>query len=237
VPESVKEMERIFRVARGLEKPENDRLEVYQRLVRGRFEDYLETTFPLFFSFAGDDLGPIIEEFIRNDHPSPLLMDLGKEFLEFFKGFDTPIKSKKPFLEDLLVYEWSEIEVFNALEEGEGGEFSWMGKYRLSASSRLLHFNYPVHRAEDLSEEGLISGKGNYHVLIYRDRDDEVKNAELTPFVFRFLKEISEGKSPLEALENSELEDSEREEVKPYLERFLGDLLGKGILIRTFHRS
>ena len=231
VSERLDDMETLFMVARGLKEPRTKAQDIYRQLVFNRFEDFIKTSFPIFSSFVGDGLSPLIQEFLQLRHSSPLLIDLGREFLHFFREKDTPIKERLPFLEELLLYEWAEIEVFNAPDEDIKVEFSWEGTYRLSASSRLLRFTYPVHRAEELSEQEIQEGKGSYPLLLYRDKSSEVKKTELTPFVFNFLEAICSGKMPAEALRNSGLDREEAEEVKPFLERFLKELIGEGILL------
>ncbi len=220
-------------VAKGLEEPESEALRLYRELVYNRFEDFTKTSFPLFSSFAGEDLKPLVEEFLKEDHSSPLLVDLGKDFLEFFERVETHLKERLPFLRELLLYEWSEIEVFKAQDEEVASEFSWKGSYRLSSASRLLRFMYPVHRAQELSAEEILKGKGEHFLLLYRDRNYRVRSQELTPFVYGFLKEIDSGRSPLEVLEGSDISSEEKREARPYLERFLKELLDLGILIKV----
>ena len=232
VQRGLDEIETLFTVAKGLERPKNPALEVYHRLVYNRFEDFIKTSFPLFSSFAGEELEPLIGEFLKLDHTSPLLIDLGREFVEFFKETGTNLKESKPFLEDLLLYEWSEIEVFNAPDEDGPSEFSWKDSYRLSVSSKLLHLRYPVHRAGELSPEEILKRQGDHYILLYRDRESEVKRVKLTAFVYKFLRDINSGISPIEAFEKSELGE-EKEEAKPYLERFLRELLELGVLVKN----
>lgn len=223
-------MEILFTVARGVKKPENKRMEIYRELVYNRFEDFIKTSFPLFFSFVEQEIEPLVRKFVEMDHTSPLLIDIGREFVEFFRSIETSLKHRLPFLEDLLIYEWAEIEVFNALDEEITPGFSWEGRYRLSRSSRLIHLNYPAHSIDGLSQRDILERKGSYYILLYRDPTTEVKRVELTAFVYDFLREVDSGRSPMSALENSSLGE-EKEEVKWYLERFLKELLNFGILV------
>ena len=223
---------RLFNVAKGLEETEEEALRLYRTLVYNRFEDFVRTSFPVFSSFVGEELRDILEDFIKEDHASPLLIDLGRDFLDFFHRIRHPVKERLPFLEELLLCEWSEIEVFKAPEEERDGDFSWEGTYRLSASSRLLRFRFPVHRAEELSAEEILKEEGDYCLLIYRDRSHRVNLEELTPFVYSFLKDIDSGRSPIDVLRSSGLSAEEKEEARPYLERFLRELLGLGILVK-----
>ncbi|MDQ7082032.1 MAG: putative DNA-binding domain-containing protein [Aquificota bacterium] len=229
-------MEKVFQIATGRREAREERLKVYRDLVRTRIEDVLSTTFPVFRRFTGDQFEKLVSEFLPMPHRSPLLMDLPGEFLEFFRSKRTSLKDRLPFLEDLMVYEWLESALFNAPEEGTS-TFSWEGNYRFSASSRLASFRYPVHRAEEMEAEDLLEREGAYHLLLFRDPEDLiVKQVELTDFVYTFLKGVGGGRKPEEVLRALKPEDLELEDLKPYLERFMGDLCSKGVLVSRSSR-
>ncbi len=221
----------LFKVAKGIENPKTDRLKIYRELVFNRFEDFIKATFPNFSSYAGENLRQLIKEFVKTEHRSPLLLDVGKEFVKFFKNFKSFPKEEKPFLEDLLLYEWLEVEVFNSPDEETSYEFSWNEKYRLSVFSRLQEFEYPVHKLKDLRKEEIVKRKGKYYLLIYRDSEDKVRHVELTPFVYNFLSLINSGVEPLRVFDKLEVE-LDRSIVKEYLEKFLMELIQTGILVK-----
>lgn len=223
-------MRRLFNVAWGREETDDERLQIYAELVYNRFEDFVKTSFPLFTSFVDKHLGEVLREFVSREHRSPLLIDVGEEFLDFFVSFKHPIKERLPFLVELLLLEWLEIKTFNAEDEKTNDDFSWRGLYRLSKSSCLSRFSYPVHRVEELSVEEVIKGKGRYNLLIFRDMEETLRKVELTDFVYDYLTLVGLGRSPLEAFGAF---DVSWEEVKPYLERFFRDLLSQGILVRN----
>lgn len=224
-------MRKLFATAKGITPPENERLELYFLLVYNRFEEFIETSLPSLSQYLGDELEPLVREFMRLKHTSPLLLDLGNEFVDFFRGKELPLKAKLPFLEELALYEWLEVELFNAPDERLSEGFSWKGSYRLSSSAKILHFSFPVHRFNSMSYEEMIAAKGNYYLLMYRDRDENVKSVELTEFVYGYLKEVVGGVSPKTALERRELE-FELEEVIPYLENFMSRLVSVGVLVK-----
>jgi hypothetical protein len=232
------EMRRIFNVALGREEAEEESLRVYGDLVYTRMEETLSSSFPLFKRFTGDRFGDLVALFVKERHRSPLLMDLPGEFLEFFRSADLPLKASMPFLEDLLLYEWAELKVFWA-EDPEVSPFSWEGRYELSPTAVLGRFSFPVHRADRLEAEELLRLKGSYHLLVYRDPEDlEVKTVELTEFVYEFLEKIQKGAEPLNLLTEKIPKDLDPREVKNYMERFLGELCSKGILVsRNVRRS
>lgn len=224
-------MKKLFNVAWGRVGTDNDRLAVYSELVYNRFEDFVRTSFPLFTSFVEDDLGGILKEFVRREHRSPFLIDVGGEFLDFFVSLKHPVKERYPFLEELLLLEWLEIEVFNAPDDRASEGFFWEESYRLSSTARLLELKYPVHRSESLSAEEIGKAEGRYYLLFYRGKDDEVRNVELTEFVFSFLTDVAKGEPPLEVLKNKDLGE-EAEEVRSYLDRFMKELVELKVIVK-----
>lgn len=230
-------MEKIFRVALGRDETKDQRLKIYRDLVFSRLEDALSVSFPIFKSFVGEDFGRLVSEFMKNGPRTPILLEASREFAEFFRKKEDPLKERIPFLDELVLFEWLEIEVFNA-EEEETSEFSWERTYRLSESARLVSFSYPIHRVEGRGPEEITKAKGKYNLLIYRDPLDlEVKSVDLTEFVHSLLCDVDRGLTPKEALLRRK-ETADPEEVGPYLDRFFRELCSKALLVsRSVHRS
>lgn len=225
-------MKELFRTAKGIVHPKTEGMRVYADLAYGRFEDFVKTSFPNFCRCAGESIKPIVREFLREKHSEPLLLKLGRDFFDFFKAGDLPLKERYPFLEELLLYELLEIELFNAPDDLYGGEFSWEGAYRLSETALLRSFSYPVHKCEGMTPEKLAKGRGSFYLLLYRGKGEDVRSVELTEFVFSFLKDIAGGASPEEALKARGLGEEEKG-ARPYLEKFLKELLDLGVLVKN----
>ena len=217
-------MKELFLVAKGELEPKDEGQRAYRELVFNRFYDAISTTFPLFSSFVGEEaLSKLISLFLREKHSSPLLLNLLGEFVEFFRKAGEHLKSDKPFLEELLIYEWTEVELFNASDSTEEKV------YRLSPSARLLTFEYPVHRAEELNKEEIVSKRDRYYLLLYRDPETyEVNSVELTRPVFEFLR-LLEGSTPKEAIRKVDW-GVDVNEVEGYILRFVEELKKKGVL-------
>ncbi len=221
----------LFETAKGVRSPEDNALGVYRDLVHNRFEDLIRTSFPKFSQIVGEDLSSIVDEFVKVKHSSPLLLHATKEFVDFFRSFDSPIKREHPFLEELLFHEWLEIHLFNLPEEGERAEFSWESLFRISRTCALSEFTYPVHKLGSLSPEDISGRKGAYYLLTYRGFSEEVKSVELTEFVYAFLRDIDSGVTPSDALKRKGLGEEE-EFVRGYLDKFLRELCDLGVLVK-----
>ena len=227
----LEEIRLIFETAKGIRSPEDHALGVYKNLVHNRFEDLIRTSFPKFSDLVDEELPTMVDEFLKVKHSSPLLLHVTKEFLDFFKAQSFPVKSKYPFLEDLLLHEWLEIHLFNLPEDGERAEFSWDFSLRLSRTSVLTDLSYPVHKIGGLSADDVIRKKGSYYLLTYRGFSEEVKSVELTEFVYTFLRDIDGGMTPISALKEKKLGEEE-DFVKSYLEKFLRELCDLGVMVK-----
>ncbi len=229
-------METLFRTARGEVEPADRGSALYRDLVFNRFYDTVKTSFPVFSKIVGRKvLRDLVSDFLKEDHRSPILADLSYDFAEFFRRTDHPVKERLPFLEDLLEFELAELEVFTAPDSPVDKEpFDWNSNFEITPSCKLKEFSYPVHRAEEIEPKDLLKMRGSYYMILYRDPEDHgVKRLDLTEFVYNFLRSVLiEGKTPAESF-RIEDPDLEPEEVKPYLERFLGDLLRMGAIRRS----
>ncbi len=225
-------MEKLFKVARGEVECEDERLRVYKDLVFNRFYDCLETSFPLFTSFIGSGtLAELVGEFLKEPHRSPFLIDVAENFVYFLLRKKPDLSREKPFLIELLRYEWLRIELYNAPDPMYSGSFSFQSHLSLSPSARLVRFIYPVHRLTD-SHRGKNPPKGRYNLLMFRTPEEfTIKDIELTDFVYEFLyKVLVKGCIPEKVLESVE-KDIEPSEVASYLERFLKDLWKLGAVV------
>jgi hypothetical protein len=110
--------------------------------------------------------------FIEHDAQTPILWRLPYEFYLYVKALDYAGELGKPWLNELLWFEWLEIEV-HMMPDEDHGEYSESGDIEhdtlvLNKDSRLIKLQYPFHiRAVELAE----NEPGNYYVFIYREHD------------------------------------------------------------------
>ncbi len=220
-----------FDVVRGTQKSENKILNVYKDLVFNRFYESLSYAFPLTEYFIGEDIfSEYVESFIKLNSHHPILWKNSKQFMEFVLQKSMENKDIPEFILELVYFEWLEIELFNEIEDKTDNiKFDWNKRYKLNNNVRLNKYMYPVHKAKDLERDEIISQKGIYHLLIFRNSKYEIQSVELTEFIFKLLIKISYGKKPDESLYIKEKGIS-REELIPYLDKFFNDLIDKNIL-------
>ena len=221
-----------FNSITGKIPPNSKEAELYKELVFNRFLDSFEYAFPYTREILGSKIFELlVEEYIKEQHSEQILWKEAKGFAEFIIKNDWKFKNDYPFIDDLIYYEWLEIELSNEKETGKQTEFDWNKKYSINSTARLNIYEYPVHRYEDIEIEEIIGNKGRYNLLIFREPVDfEIKTVELTDFVYQILDEISCGITPYESIQEKNIE-IEKEEIMPYLEKFFTELIENKVFV------
>jgi len=123
----------------------------YSRLIYNNIDDLLQTSFPITVQKLSEE----IWNFLIND------------FMAYIQGKKYAFRLNLPFLDDLLYFEWLEIELFNQ-EDEEIPKFSTIQNYFtdhlvFTPEFKLVHFEYAVHKME-LEE-------GDFYLLLHRVAD------------------------------------------------------------------
>jgi hypothetical protein len=111
-----------------------------------------------------------------------------------FYAFDKDWKTtyKLPFLNDLLEFEWKEIELFT-IEDVKYDLYRpfksvLRDKFTFSHCLALLHFKYPIHKMMPFDA---IANTGNYYVVLYRCSDTfQINMLEVSPFWAIFIEDF-----------------------------------------------
>ncbi|MBI5371984.1 MAG: putative DNA-binding domain-containing protein [Sphingobacteriales bacterium] len=173
--------------------PENIR--EYRRLVYNVVEDILRNAYPLAADFLPrEEWEALVNEFFsRHSCQSPQVWYMPKEFYKYLAGNDHPVFEKYPILPDLLLFEWTETELF--MMEDKAADYSISGdllfsKLVLNPEHLVLAFDFPVH----LKNARQISGtdKGKYYVAAHRDAEGEVIFTDCSAALARILGYLAE---------------------------------------------
>lgn len=152
----------------------SDRLPHYRRLVFNVIKDALETTYPISFKY----IEMIIwEEMVYNFFSihrcsDPQVWRMPEEFYQFCKSNNYAGKYALPFLNDLLWFEWLEVELY-MMEDVEYPRYkpseNWIKeKVAINPEYRLIKLQYPVHLEKPYDS---IEKKGDYFLLLYREKE------------------------------------------------------------------
>lgn len=161
-------------VSNELLEANHERLPHYRRLVFSVVKDALETTFPIAFKFI---LSEIWEEIVYNffcfhNCQHTQVWRMPEEFYQFCKNENYAAKYDLPYLNDLLNFEWLEAEMY-VMEDLEYPKFientNWLKeKIVVNPEHKIVKLEYPVHL--QIPEEA-VKKKGNYFLLLYREKE------------------------------------------------------------------
>jgi len=182
----------------GLIDINKDNLYQYRRLCFNISSDIIETAYPITFSFLNKD---VWEELVTNyyaEHKcqTTQVWRMPLEFYDYCVDKNIQEKLNIPFLNDLLHFEWLELEV-HTMEDVPYPETVSSGdwtnsKIALNPEHKLIQLSYPVHTTAPGDE--LINKKGTYFLLIYREKESgNVQFVDLSMFYTYILENIKNG--------------------------------------------
>ncbi|MES0490170.1 MAG: DNA-binding domain-containing protein [Leptospirales bacterium] len=201
-----------------------NRLHLYRDLVQYRFREVLQNSFPVFAQKIGNELFQrLIAEFILTKPSTPYIWQMPDEFRNFVIGKN--MRDDFPYVEDLLWYEWIEVELFmKNYRKTELVPFTWEKQWIIHESANLRKMVYGIHLGE-------FETLGNFPIVLYYDfLDNEVHFHEVTPFLVHFFSLCSRF-SAKEALQKVSSEFKlDYKDVKPVLTPTLEDFAIKQII-------
>ncbi len=220
------------------------RLKHYRRLVFNNFFNTLSTAFPITKKdFGAEKFRHLVTDFIENhDHQTPQIWRMPKEFVIYARENNWSAQYGKPYLDELLEFEWIEIDI-HTMPDKKLPEVNTSGDLMeetigLNPEFEIMELNYPVHK---LPPNQLEENQGKYYVLIYREHSDfTVQFTDLSPlhvFIIENLKGGNEsGRSVIPktadffGLENNDL-------LKNHINQFLYYLKEKGCILGTTNKK
>jgi hypothetical protein len=147
------------------------RIHHYRRLVWNAVKDTLDTAFPITLAALGEDSWEeLVSDFFAAGLPqTPQVWKLPFEFYLYHAKQETGKRLKLNYLDDLLLFEWMEIEVHTMPDRPypeyvEKGNL-FLDKLAFNPEHEIVQLAYPIHihPAKQASEM-----KGDYFALLYR---------------------------------------------------------------------
>lgn len=173
-----------------------ERLTEYRRLVRNVFDGTLRQAFPITSEvLSGIEWNQMVDAFMAQ-HPAQnyRVWKMPHEFYRFVSEMDFARIFNRPYLNDLLYFEWMEIEVFTMPDETlplfeTEGDFL-RHRLILNPEFRLIELEYPVFK---MAADEARKRKGRYFLLIFRHVESgAVRFVELSPFLALLWQLLSE---------------------------------------------
>jgi hypothetical protein len=176
---------------------ENRRMEIYRRLFFNNIRSLLAGNFPVLHSlYEAEAWRRLVREFYAEHRcRTPLFPEVAKEFLRYLQERE-PRPEDPPFMLELAHYEWVELAL--SLDEREiddvpadpAGDLL-KGRPVLSPLAWPLSYRYPVHRIQPGYRPAETPAEAT-HLLVYRDRADEVRFMLLNDVTRLLLQQLGE---------------------------------------------
>lgn len=171
---------------------------VYRELFYNNIEGFLSGGFPVLRRLYTDaDWHRLVRDFYAVHRcKTPLFLEISQEFLDYLAHERKPRSEDPPFMLELAHYEWIELALGIAEEQSELTGVDPNGDLMsappvLSSLAWPLAYAYPVHRiGPDFRPEA--PPEHPTHLLVYRDRTDEVRFMELNTVTARLLQLLEE---------------------------------------------
>ncbi len=175
---------------------EDRRLAIYRELLYNNVEGFMATSFPVLRSILPDSRWHAMIRAYFADHRArtPYFPKLAREFLHYLADKDADA-DEPPFLRELAHYEWLEIETMMDKREIDDEPVDATigcldGMPVLNPIARVQSYAYPVHRIGPDFQPQEPPAQPTY-LVVYRDRNDDVRFMELNPMTARLIELIA----------------------------------------------
>ncbi len=221
-----------------IEGTKNGRLPHYRRLVYNVVKDSLATTFPIANKFIDNEVWDqmVFNFFSEHKCKDPQVWRMPFEFSEFCESENYSEKYKLPVLNNLLNFEWLEVEIY-MMEDIPYPNFTesenWM-KERIAVNPehKIIKLEYPVHIEKPYNA---IKKKGDYFLLLYREKESgRVQFINLSVLFTFLIENIVLGEKTLEEIFNDILYVfgiNDLELLRTEAFKFLKDLKERGFIL------
>ncbi|HKI88362.1 MAG TPA: putative DNA-binding domain-containing protein [Draconibacterium sp.] len=180
-----------------------ERIPQYRRLVFNVIKNALESTYPISYKFiereTWDEM--VYRFFSKHKCSDPQVWRMPEEFYHFCRGRHYAEKYNLPFLNDLLYFEWLEVELYmmedQMFPEIKNSRFKLNKRIAINPEHQIIKLEFPVHL---IGPQEAAGRKGNYFVLLFREQNTgRIQFIDLS-VLFAFLIEnlISSEKTPEE---------------------------------------
>jgi uncharacterized protein len=210
----------------------------YRRLVYNIIDDILESAFPLFFEYANDEMwDEMVNDFFSNHNcQTPQVWKVPGEFYEYAIEKDWSEKYKIPFLEDLLLFEWIEMDIHTMKDEvfpEYKTEGDWVKEIVvLNPEYRILTTKYPVHTTPPVQINE--TNAGQYFILIFRQPETgSIQFLDISVLYALAIEKVEEEKTLTQVVDELQTVFSfpDKNVAQRHIITFLEDLKQKGFVL------
>jgi hypothetical protein len=176
---------------------EDRRMGIYRDLLYNNVENFIANGFPVLRSiYSTDDWHRMVRDFFaRHQSSSPYFLEISQEFLDYLQSEREPQPEDPQGLLELAHYEWVELALTVSDEDPDlngidpNGDLL-SGHPVLSPLAWPLAYQYPVHK---MGPDYLPAAPEQpTYLVVYRNRNDEVKFLEINPVTARLINLLQE---------------------------------------------
>jgi len=186
-------------------KVRKDRVHHYRRLVFNVVDDSLRSAYPLLNNLlSAKHWDTMVKDFFANHAcQSTKIWQMPQEFFHYVTSQKTEIKKKYPLIDDLMKFEWTEVELF-MMEDEEYPLFEndgdWLlDVFILNPEYQLLSLSYPVYIKN--AKYITASDKGNYYLLAFREKETgKIQFMDISAIHTLIIENIVKGNSLVDIL-------------------------------------
>ncbi len=214
------------------------RIHHYRRLISNVVTDTLHTAFPITVAALGEHQWELlVQDFFADGIPqTPQVWKLPFEFYQYHAGRETGKRIGKPFLDDLLYFEWMEIEIHTMPDRPfpdfvtEGELFN--DRLVFNPEHEIIQLSFPVH-THPVRET--IELEGEHYALLYRmPESGHVQFLNLSALNIYIITRLQEEKVTLNEIKNEIARVAGIESgryLDEALQKFLGDLMERKLIL------
>lgn len=166
------------------------RMGVYRELIYNNIENFIANVFPVLRSLIDDKHWHLmVRDFIhRHRCQTPYFLEISEEFLQYVMQERDLCEGDPAFLLELAHYEWIELALdvseasIPAISEYPAELLS--SKPRVSPLAMCLSYKYPVHKISPRYQPSIPEPT---QLIVYRNRDDEVRFMAVNAMTLRLL--------------------------------------------------
>jgi hypothetical protein len=176
---------------------EDRRMGIYRDLLYNNVEGFISNGFPVLRSiYSDDDWHNMVRDFFaHHQSSSPYFLEISQEFLDYLQSEREPQPEDPQGLLELAHYEWVELALTVSDEDADlngidpNGDLL-TGHPVLSPVAWPLAYQYPVHK---MGPDYLPAAPEQpTYLVVYRNRNDEVKFLEINPVTARLINLLQE---------------------------------------------
>ncbi|MFN2338542.1 MAG: DUF2063 domain-containing protein [Gammaproteobacteria bacterium] len=191
-----------IRDPRGQARPKGvpaRRMRVYEELLFNNLEGFLLACYPVTRKLLGARAWRRLAKRFFAEHrcDSPLFRDIPRAFLAWMQANASQAVPDRPYLYELMHYEWLELAVAIDPVEDVADGVERDGDLLedipvLNPTTRLASYRYPVHEIRPRFRPAPAAGH-DHHYLVYRDREHQVRFTTINALTLQLLLSLRNG--------------------------------------------